>query len=284
MSIDALQDKIRKRKNALMVDMTLLPSELPVEFQELTPAEGYEKFCREMIVALKGIVPALRFSFSAFALMGDQGLTVLRKILKDAASQGYYVALDAPEMMAPRMAEFAAQTLFSLPCDALIIPVYGGTDMIKPYLTYCAEQKKDVFCVIRTANKSAPELQDLLTGSRLVHLAAADRVSRFSGDYLGKYGYSRLAILAAASSAESLRNLRNKYASAFVLADGLDYPGANMKNAAAAFDKLGRGAVVCAGTSVTCAWKQTEDTDYTQSAAAAAERLNKNLLRYITLM
>ena len=79
----------------------------------------------------------------------------------------------------------------------------------------------------RTANKSAPELQDLLSGSRLVHAVSADHVNRYGGDTAGKFGYTRVGILAAASASESLRTLRAKYPKLFLLLDGYDYPNAN---------------------------------------------------------
>ena len=288
MSVDVLQDKIRKTKSALMVDLTLPPEELPEHLLrgKESPAAAYLDFCRELLGALKGIVPAVRVSFSTWSLLGEDGLKNMKILLKEAASQGFYLLLDAPEMSSPRMAEYTAKALTDYPFDGVVIPTFSGTDLIRPFLPYCAERKKDVFCVVRTANKSAPELQDLLTGSRLVHMAAADRISRFSGDYAGKFGYSRLAVLAAASSAESLRSLRAKYPGLFILADGLDYPGSNMKNASLAFDKLGRGAVVCVGTLITCAWKQegSDGTDFAAHSAAAAEKLRKNLLRYITIL
>ena len=145
---------------------------------------------------------------------------------------------------------------------------------------------KDLFVVVRTANRSAPELQDLLTGSRLVHLAAADIVKRFAEPMIAKCGYSNVAAVAAASSADSLRTLREKYKSIFMLLDGYDYPNANAKNCSAAFDKLGHGAAACAGTSVTAAWLDApgEAQEYVSLAVEAAQRMKKNLTRYIVLL
>ena len=138
----------------------------------------------------------------------------------------------------------------------------------------------------RTANKSAPELQDLLSGTRLVHTVAADHVNRYGEGTEGKHGYTRVGILAAASSAESLRTLRAKYPRLFFLVDGFDYPNANAKNCAQAFDKYGHGAAVCGGTAITCAWKKAESdgSDWLAYARSSAERMKKNLTRYITIL
>lgn len=292
MSVDVLQEKVRKTKNPSMVEICLAPSDFPAFLLEKagSAAAAYERFCRELLTALKGIVPAVRFSFASFALLGSDGLNVLTASMKYAKEQGFYVCMDAPELLSPKAAAMTAQAVWGegsvYPCDGLIISGYLGSDIIKPFLPYCKEGKKDIFVVVRTSNKSAPELQDLLAGGRLVHAAAADHVNRYGGDTAGKFGYTRVGILAAASSAESLRSLRSKYPKLFLLLDGYDYPNANAKNCSHAFDKYGHGAVAIAGTSVTCAWKQAEfdGRDFTQLAVAACERMKKNLTRYTTVL
>ena len=139
---------------------------------------------------------------------------------------------------------------------------------------------------VRSPNKSASELQDLMTGSRLVHGAAADFVSRFGENLLGKCGYSRVCALVSAGAPESVRNLRGKYKYMFLVVDGLDYPSGNAKNCSYAFDRLGYGAVVSVGSSVTAAWKESGDDEvnYASAAVEAAERIRKNILRYITIL
>lgn len=293
MSIDILQDKIRKTKNPSMIDLTLPIGDLPPHLleEEGSKAKAYGRFCRELIGQLKAFVPALRISFTPFAILGMDGLAELHSVLKAAASAGYYVALEAPEILSPMMAQSVAESVFGgdenlWPCDGLIVSSYLGTDCMKPFLPYCAENKKDLFCIIRTSNKSAPELQDLMTGSRLVYTAAADLVNRFGGDSVGKCGYARVAAMAGGSSVESLRTLRSKYPRLFLMIDDIDYSGCNAKNCAAAFDKFGHGAVACMGPTVTAAWKQTDSDglDYLTHATAAAERMKKNLTRYTTVL
>ena len=288
MSVDILQEKIRKTKNPSMLELNLCPDELPPQFSR--DAMGYGSFCRELLAGLKGVVPAVRVSFSSFALLGAAGLDQLTEVMKCAKELGYYVAMDAPELLSPKAASLTAQAVFGdnsqFVCDGLVISGYAGSDVIKPFLPYCKDGKKDIFVVARTANKSAPEIQDLLAGGRIVHAAAADHVNRYGADTAGKFGYTRVGILAAASSAESLRSLRAKYPKLFFLLDGYDYPNANAKNCSYAFDKFGHGAAACASTSITCAWTQSEGggNDFVTHAAAAAERMKKNLTRYVTIL
>ena len=292
MSIDVLQDKIRKVKNPSAVDLALKISDLPphlLEEEGSAPA-AYGRFCRELLGALKGIVPAVRVGFTAFGLLGPEGLTQLQSVLAFAASQGYYVLLEAPCILSPMMAQATAEAVWGdqalYPCDGLIISAYPGSDTVKPFVPYVKSGKKDLFPVVRTSNKSAPEIQDLLTGTRLVHAAAADLINRFGADNVGKFGYARISVMAGANSAESLRNLRSKYPKLFLLLDDMDYSGCNAKICANAFDKFGHGALVCAGPTLTAAWQQAQSDgqDYLDQAVAAAERMKKNLTRYVTVL
>lgn len=291
MSIDVLQEKIRKTKCPVMLELSAAPADLPgFLLQAPSEAAAYARACRELLEALKGTVPAVRVSFSSFALLGAAGMEELSGVLTLARKLGYYVTLDAPEILGARSAQAAAQRIFcadtAFPCDGVILNAYLGSDCIKPFLSACKAGEKTVFVAIRTANRSAPELQDLLAGGRLVHIAAADLVSRWGDDIRGRYGYSPICAMSAANAPDSLRSLRAKYPHLFLLVDGFSAVGANAKNCSYAFDKFGHGAVVCGSGSILRAWQQTssDGSDYLQQAQAAVERMKRNLLRYIQIL
>lgn len=291
MSIDSLQEKIRKTKNPTVLELAVPECGLPAHIREEapSPAAAYSRFCRELLGELKGTVPAVRVSFSGFALLGAEGMTELTAVLKLAGQLGYYVLLDPPEMLSAAAAKDTAKAVFGedslFPCDGVTVSVYLGSDSLRPFLPYC-EKGKDLFVVSRTANRSAPELQDLMTGSRLVHTAAADLAARYAGEKLGKFGYAPVGLLVSAGAGDSLRNLRAKYPRMFLLLDGYDTPKANGKTCALAMNKYGRGGVVCAGGEISAAWagEGTDGTDYLQQAKKAAQRMKKNLAQYITIV
>jgi len=292
MSVDKLQDKIRKMKNPVLVEFCMAPSELPAFLleEEGSSPKAYSRFCRELLDGLKGMVPGIRVSFTSFALMGPEGLTELQGILEYAKKLGFYVLLEAPQMLSHHAAKLTVDGLWGedavLYSDALLIESYPGSDIIRPFLPYVREQGKALFVTARTSNKSAPELQDLLAGSRLVHMAAADHINRFGTDNQGKRGYAQVAALAAASNPDSLKNLRTRYPKLFLLLDGADYPNANAKNCSFAFDKMGYGAAAILSMSITHAWKAAEGDprEYVKFAVAAAERMKRNLNRYVNIL
>ena len=291
MSVDKLQDKIRKTKNPSVIDFTVLPTQIPPYLLESEGAflPAYVRFCRELMTGLQGSVPAVRFSFGYFALHGPEGLVSLAQVLQFAENMGYYIFLDVMEMLSGQSAAYAADILLNsseLKYDALIVTAYIGSDGLRPYAEKLKDLDKALFPVIRTGNRSASEVQDLLTGSRLVHLAKADIANRFAESLVGRSGYSKVGIMAAATSVDSLKSLRSKFAKLFFLLDGYDYPNANAKNCSYAFDNLGHGAVACAGSSITAAWQQEQSDgwQYVQQAVDAAERMKKNLTRYVTIL
>ena len=216
------------------------------------------------------------------------GLEVLSKLVERARDLGYYVMLDAPAVNTPWAAERAAGILAegsAYPCHCLIADPYIGSDAIRPFLPAC-KAGKAVFFSVRTPNKSAVELQDLMTGSRLVHLAAADLINRHGESIVGKCGYSHVGVLTAATNANAVSGLRGKYNRMFLLVDGMDYPGGNGKICSFGFDKFGHGCAISVGPAVTAAWKEAESEgyDFAQQAVRAAERIRNNLTRYFTIL
>ena len=291
MSMDFLHDKIRKLKNPAVVDFSIKADSIPPHLleEEGSLVKAYSRFCKELMQQLKGAVPAVRFSFGAFALLGGEGVEVLKQLLIEAKEMEYYVMLDCPEILSPWAADRAVEQIFAenaYPCDALIITSFIGSDGIKPFLPFCKDGSKALFVVVRSPNKSAAELQDLLTGSRMAHIAASELINRMGETMLSKCGYSRVGIAASAGAPDSLRNLRTRHNRMFLLVDGLDYPSGNAKNCSFAFDRFGYGAVVCAGPSITAAWKeaQTDGNDYLEQAQRAVERMKKNISRYVTIL
>ena len=286
MSVDALQDKIRKTKNPSVVYFDGVTDWIPPHVRNTADNEtaAYGTFCRSLLGELKGIVPAVRFSLGGFSIMGPEGVELLQSLLTEADRLGYYVMLDAPEMLsglsASRTAAVIAERFFF---DALVVPSYLGTDILKPLCDFCKNGKM-LLPVVRTANRSASEVQDLITGGRLVHTAVADIMNRLGEQQMGKCGYSNVGAVASASAADSLRALRSKYSRLFLLLDGYDYPNANAKNCSFAFDKLGHGAIACASESILNAWQEGEAEDYLHLAVEAAQRMKKNLTRYITVL
>lgn len=284
MSIDILQEKIRKTKSPILVDLAVRPNQVPEFIREgKTEAEALDFFCRELLNGLKGKVAGVRFSFDQWAILGAlEGLTALTKL---ASELGYYVVMDGPAMLSPWAAERATALFDAYTCDSLILCPYIGSDAMKPFVSFC-KAGKSVFFAARTANKSAAELQDIMTGTRLIHAAVADHVKRLGEPLLGKCGYSQMGVLTAATNANAVSGLRMKFKTTFLLVDGLDYPGGNGKNCSYGFDRFGHGCALSVGPEITAAWtgEGCDPRNYVELAVQAADRIRNNMTRYVTIL
>ena len=135
MSVDLLQDKIRKLKNPSVVEFQVSSEHIPPHIlqEEGDFVKAYERFCVELLLGMKDVVPAVRFSFNRFALLGADGLSLLEKVLKYAKEQGYYVLLDVPEALSYQQAELGAQAFLAEDSrwefDGLILSAYIGSDV-----------------------------------------------------------------------------------------------------------------------------------------------------------
>ena len=280
MAIDILQDKIRKIKNPIAASFAYDLETVPPQMEG-----DIEKYYGNLMDALQGLVPVVRFSFASFCLHTG-GISVLQNLLKKASGLGFYVILDGPEINSVAAAEQYSALLFgeSSPfCfDGIVLSGFYGSDVLRPFISLSKDTGKDIFVLIRSANKSASELQDLLTGGRLVHTAAADIISRLGETIVTRCGYSPICAVASATAPDSLRNLREKYKHMFLLVDGFTLPGANAKNCGFAFDRLGHGALVCSD-GIVRAWKAGEEQDPFAAAKEEAERMRHNLARYVTV-
>ena len=227
MAVDVLQAKIRKLKNPTMVCICPTIRELPLHIKEdarhqygqtlRAAAEAYKTFSFGILDALKDTVPAVSVISGAFSALGADGVAAMQEVLSYAASLGYYVLLDLMRADLGTTAEDLANACFGkiqvgeesftpYPCDGVLMSGFLGSDAVKPFAEFCREGK-NVFIVARSSNKSAREVQDLLSGDRVVYQVMADLAMRWSTGLFGTNGYSEIGIAVGATNRPVLETL-----------------------------------------------------------------------------
>ena len=305
MAVDVLQAKIRKLKNPTMVCICPSYEQLPPRVREAAraeygdtlraAAEACGAFSCELLEALREQVPAVSIETACFSALGADGVAVMQRVLRRAAECGYYVMLDMMRADIAPNAELLASACFGevrvgeqsftpYPCDGVLLSSYLGSDAAGPFTSYC-EDGKNVFLLTRSSNKSAREVQDLLSGDRVVYQVMADLAMRWSTDLFGTNGYSQIGLAVGATNPQILARLRDRYDRLFFVVPGYGAQGAGAKDAQYAFDKFGHGAAVMAGRSILNAWQKTGDADnYAQLAREAAEKMRRQLSGYVTVI
>lgn len=308
MSVDALQMKIRKLKNPSMIGLDPTVELLPPHLLQQAYAEygqslraiaaAYEKFCSGILQVLQDVVPAVKLQSYCFAALGCEGVAVMQSLMRQASDMGYYVLLDANYGSVGHISQLYAASVFGglrtsdgtclqpYACDGVSISGYLGSDGVKPFLPYCKEQGKNLFLYVKTSNKSSREVQDLISGDRVVYSAMADLAMRWSVDLFGKTGYSEIIAVAGAPYPQILRTLRQKYDRLFFMVPGYGAQGGTAKNVSQAFDRMGHGAIVSASRSIIGAWQKagSDGCDWAECARQAALKMRDDLSKYVTVI
>ena len=307
MSIDVLQERIRKLKSPIMVGLDpylpVLPRHIVRDaFDEYGQtlrgaAEAYYRFCTELLDRLCPIVPAVKLQSACFEALGADGINQMQRISKYAKELGYYVLMDSMRGDVGSVAEIYAQAVFGsvsvgetacqlYSCDGLTVNGYLGSDGIKPFLPYCKHDGKNVFILLKTSNKSSREVQDLLSGDRVVYTAMADLAMRWGSDLFGKNGYSEIGAVVGATFPQTMKLLREKYDRLFFVVPGYGAQGGTAKNVQFAFDRFGHGAIVSASRSIICAWQKDggDGENYLDCAEEAALKMKADIGKYVVIL
>lgn len=306
MSVDVLQQKIRRLKNPTMVCLCPYYEQLPLFIREQAErthgqtlraaASAAQTFCEGILDALQGVVPAVSVESACFTALGADGVCAMQNVLAYAKQKEFYVLLDTMRCDITPNAELLAESCFGAiqigensyqpyPCDGVLLSSYLGSDAVKPFTKFCAGGK-NVFLLAHSSNKSAREVQDLLSGDRVVYQVMADLAMRWSTNLFGANDYSEIGLAVGANNVPVLKNLRQRYDRLFFLVPGFGAQGAGAKDVQYAFDRMGHGAVVMAGRSILYAFrkKETDEKEYAQAAREAAMKMREQILGYITVI
>lgn len=310
MSMDVLQELIRQKKNPTVAGLDPKLSYIPKNLQEEAfgkygktlkgAAEAYRLFCRGLIDALYEVVPAVKPQSAYFEVLGSAGIAALEDVVAYAKEKGLYVIMDAKRGDIGTTCEAYAQAylggfaleenvLAPFNCDSVTVNGYLGTDGIKPFTALCKERNKSIFLLVKTSNPSSVELQDLIAGARLVHIAVADLAVRLSEkeQLIGKNGYSAIGAVVGATHPEDLKSLREKYPQLFFLVPGYGAQGGKAKDVRFAFDQFGHGAIVNSSRGIMCAWQKTGDEsgkNYQEAARTEAIRMRDDICRFVSIL
>ena len=311
MSMDVLQEKIRRKKNPTVAGLDPKLDYIPEFIKDEAfakygktlkgTAEAYRLFCRGLIDALWEVVPAVKPQSAYFEVLGSAGIAALEDVVAYAKEKDLYVIMDAKRGDIGTTCEAYAQAylggislegeelLCPFDCDSVTVNGYLGTDGIRPFTELCKKREKSIFLLVKTSNPSSIELQDLIAGSRSVHIAMADLAVRLTDkeQLEGKSGFSSIGAVVGATHPEDLQNLRKKYPQLFFLVPGYGAQGGRAKDVRFAFDQLGHGAIVNSSRGIMCAWKKTEDQtgrNYQEAARAEAIRMRDDICRFVDIL
>lgn len=135
--------------------------------------------------------------------------------------------------------------------DAITVSPFLGFDTLDVFVKAAAEAGKGLFILVRTSNPGSVDLQTVKdVEGRDISERIADWIGARASVLQGACGYSGVGAVVGATSPDVGRELRRKMPSNFFLIPGYGAQGAGAKDAVAAFDSSGNGAVVNASRSL----------------------------------
>ncbi len=272
---DQLLDAIDRYRAPCVVALDPVFKNLP---DELTRPHGpdpdfaaqlqcIEAFADRVIECIAGAVPAVKINSAYFEAYGAGGTACYHKLLHRAKAAGLVTIGDVKRGDVGHTAEMYARAHLSdaaladaqtqaMP-DAVTISGYFGSDGASPFIDIAKQEGRGIFVLVRTSNKSAAAIQDVVTGDgRKVHEIVAGEVARWASesDTTGRHGYSSVGAVVATRNAADAARLRQAMPQSIFLVPGYGAQGGRAEDFLPYFDASGKGAIIAAGRSVIFAY------------------------------
>lgn len=239
--------------------------------------------CRAAIEAAGPACVAVKLQLACFERLGPPGWAALEAAAAAAREHGLLVLADGKRGDVPVTARAYAQALVGavegpfgsvpgLGADAFTASPLLGRDALEPLVEAAREAGAGCFCLVRTSNPGAAEVQDLDAGGRPLHERLAALVDSLGAGAVGQSGLSAVGAVTGATRPDLLARLRELMPRAVFLLPGVGAQGGAVEALAPAFAPHPAAGLVTASRSIVGAARE-RGGDPAAAAAAAAEEL-----------
>ena len=251
-------------------------------------ADAVERHCCALIDSAGQSCVAIKPQLACFERLGSAGREALQSVVLHARAAGLIVLADGKRGDIDVSAASYCQSLVGstktpygsvdgLGADAFTVNPYLGTDSIDPYLAACRRHGAGIFCLVRTSNAGARDLQDaVLSNGEPVWRHVAGLVEGWGADLIGERGMSSVGAVVGATVPRLIGDARRAMPQQTILLPGVGAQGATPADVARAFTSGPASALVNASRSVIFAYRDTED-DWRAAAGAEAARLSAEI-------
>jgi orotidine-5'-phosphate decarboxylase len=286
---DRVAAAVERKRSQLVVGLDPRVDLLPVELRgeagrgRAAAAGAVERFCKGIVDAVAPHAVAVKPQVAFFEALGGDGWHALDVVSRYASEAGLLVIADAKRGDIGSTAR-AYAAAFLEPrggdpplADALTVNPYLGTDSIDPFLAACRRHGAGIFCLVRTSNAGARDLQDaVLSDGMPVWRQVAGLVEEWGADLVGERGMSSVGAVVGATVPRLIGDARRAMPQQIILLPGVGAQGASPADVARAFTSGPASALVNASRSVIFAYRATED-DWRAAAGAEAARLSAEI-------
>ena len=228
--------------------------------------ESIDRFTVDVLDAIAGHVPVVKFQSACYERYGAAGISVLHHGMAHASALGLEVILDAKRGDIGVTAEHYSASSRLGGADWTTVSPYLGFDPLDSFLA----DGRGAFVLIRTSNPDSDAVQSLrLEDGRTVAEAMADQLVDAGAASVGTLGYSCLGAVVGATKGADHVALRARMPQQLFLVPGFGAQGAGLDDVLDCFNADGRGAIVTSSRGIIYAAAE-DDTNWTHAVSDAA--------------
>lgn len=290
--INKLIDGIKKKNAPIVVGLDPMLDYVPehlkkkafAEFGETLEgaAEAIWNYNKAIIDSTYDLIPAVKPQIAMYEQFGIEGLKAFKKTVEYSKEKGLVVIGDIKRGdIGTTSAAYAtghlgrvqvgskSYTLFDE--DFVTVNPYLGTDGIKPFVDVCKEEKKGLFILVKTSNKSSGEFQDRMIDGRPLYEIVGEYVAKWGEEHMGSE-YSYIGAVVGATYPEMGKILRKIMPKSYILVPGYGAQGGKASDLAPYFNEDGLGAIVNSSRGIIAAYKQEKYASFGSENFADASR------------
>lgn len=290
--INKLITKIQKTNAPIVVGLDPMLNYIPEHIQKRAyleygetlegAAQAIWQYNKEIVDAVYDLIPAVKPQIAMYEQFGIEGLKAFKKTVDYCKEKDLVVIGDIKRGDIGSTSEAYAighlgkvkvgsKSYAGFNEDFVTVNPYLGTDGIKPFVDVCKEEKKGLFILVKTSNKSSGEFQDRLIDGKPLYEYVGEKVAEWGADCMGD-SYSYIGAVVGATYPEMGKVLRKIMPKSFILVPGYGAQGGKAEDLVPYFNEDGLGAIVNSSRGIIAAYKQEAYKDFGELAFADASR------------
>ena len=300
--INKLVSKIKKTNAPIVVGLDPMLNYVPDHIKEAAfkeygetlkgAAEAIWQFNKGIIDNTYDLIPAVKPQIAMYEQFGIEGLMAFKKTVDYAKSKDLVVIGDikrgdigstssAYAVGHIGKVQVGSKTYSPFDEDFVTVNPYLGTDGIKPFTDVCKEEKKGIFLLVKTSNKSSGEFQDRLIDGKPLYEIVGEQVAAWGEEVMGDE-YSYVGAVVGATYPEIGKVLRKVMPKTYILVPGYGAQGGKGADLVHYFNEDGLGAIVNSSRGIIAAYKQDKyahigSENYADASRMAVEDMIKDI-------
>lgn len=214
-------------------------------------------FCSELLAAVEGLVPLVKFQSAYFEQLGPAGVAVLGESMVEAKQRGLLVILDVKRgdigstSTAYAEAYLNPHALSGMGADAITLAPYMGGDSLQPFVDAAKKYGSGLFVCVKTSNPGSKDLQDqALASGETVYARVANFLKPLADSLSGPSGWSSLGAVVGATFPKAAAELRGLLPRSTFLVPGIGAQQGEVASLKNFFDAEGQGALVSSSRAI----------------------------------